>query len=40
MNELKLTQDEFFSFFLFMRIADNASELFGMEHLVNSEHFL
>ena len=33
-NELKLTQVELFYFFHFIHVADNASELFCMAHLV------
>ena len=39
-NELKLTQVELFSFFHFMCVAANASELFCMAHLANYERFL
>ena len=39
-NELKLTQVELFSFFHFMCVAANASELFCMAHLINIEQFL
>ena len=38
MNELKLTQVELFTFFHFMRAADNLSGLFCMAHLANNEH--
>ena len=37
-NELKLTQAELFSFFHFMCVATNASELFCMAHLANNKH--
>ena len=39
-NELKLTQVELSSFFHFMCVAANASELFCMAHLANIERFL
>ena len=39
-NGLKLTQVELFSFFQFMYVAANASELFCVAHLVNIERFL
>ena len=39
-NELKLIQVELFSFFPFMCVAANASELFCMAHLENIERFL
>ena len=39
-NELKLTQAELFSFFHFMRVAANASELFCMAYSANNECFL
>ena len=40
MNELKLTQVELFSFFHFICVAANASELFCMAHLANIDLFL
>ena len=40
MNELKLIQVGLFSFFHFMRVAANASELFCMTPLANIESFL
>ena len=39
-NELKLTQNELFSFFHFMCVAANAIELFCNAYLANIEHFL
>ena len=39
-NELKLTQIELFSLFHFMYVTANASELFSMAHLANTERFL
>ena len=36
-NEVKLTKVEFFSFFHFMYVAANASELLCMAHLANGE---
>ena len=39
-NELKLTQVELFSFFPFMYVAANASELFCMAHLANIKRLL
>ena len=39
-NELKLTQVELFSFFYFVCIAADTSELFCMAHLVNIENIL
>ena len=39
-NELKLTQVELFLFFHFMCAAVNASELFCIAHLANTERFL
>ena len=38
-NDLKLTQVELFSFFHFMCVAANASELFYMARLENIERF-
>ena len=40
MNELKFIQVELFSYFHFMCVAANASELLCMAHLANIEHFL
>ena len=40
MNELKLTQVDFFSFFHFICVAANASELSCIDHLANIERFL
>ena len=37
MNELKLSHVELFSFFHFMCVATNASELLCMAHLANIE---
>ena len=39
-TELKLFQVELFSFFAFMCVAANASELFCMAHLTNIQRFL
>ena len=39
-NELKLTQVELFSFFHFMCVVANASELFCMAHSASIERFL
>ena len=39
-NELKLTQVELFSFFHFMCVAANESELFCMAHSANIEQFI
>ena len=39
-SELKLTQVELFSFFHFMRVAANASELLCMAHLASNARFL
>ena len=39
-NDLKLTQNELFNFFPFMCAIANASELFCMAHLANTEHLL
>ena len=39
-NELKLTQDELFSFFHFMCAVANASKLFCMAHIANNQCFL
>ena len=39
-NELKLTEVELFSIFHFMCMAANASELFCMAHLSDTERFL
>ena len=39
MNELKLIQVELFTFFHFMCVAANASELFCVAHLANVELF-
>ena len=39
-NELKLTQDELFSFFHFMCAVANAPELFYIAYLANNDHFL
>ena len=39
-NELKLTQAELFSFFHFMRVAANASELFCMAYSANIKRVL
>ena len=38
-NDLKLTQVELFSFFHFMYVAANASELFCLDFLANIECF-
>ena len=38
-NELKLTEVEFSSFFHFKWVADNIFELFCMAHLANNERF-
>ena len=38
-SELKLTQVELLSFFHFMSVAANASQLFCMTHLSNIERF-
>ena len=40
MKELKLTQVELFSFFHFMCVAVNASELLCMAYLASNEDFL
>ena len=39
-HALKLTQVQLFSFFHFMFVAANASELFCMAHLANIQRFL
>ena len=39
-SEIKITQVEFFSFFHFVCVAANASELIFMDHLANIESFL
>ena len=39
MNELKLTQDELFTFFPFMYVVTNASALICIAHLANIEPF-